>query len=72
VDEVFQLSNAMERRGELEKFSPKELKAAIKKHDLGLGGLSSRPTKVEMIEHIEETLASGSLSPATALDESKY
>jgi hypothetical protein len=72
VEEIFRLGNSLQRRMELEKLSPAELKAAIKKHDLGIGGLSSKPSKVEMIEHIQATLAAGWPCAATALDESKY
>jgi hypothetical protein len=72
VEEIFALRNSQQRRMELEKLTPNQLKAAIKKHDLGVSGLSGKPTKIEMIEHIQAMLASGWPSTGTALDQSKY
>jgi len=72
VEEILRLANSSERRTELKKLSFAELKAAIKSHDLDGNSLSSKPSKAEMIEHIEATIAGGWPRPHSVLDDSRY
>jgi hypothetical protein len=72
IDEVLKLHNSLQRRRELEKLSPVELKSAIKRYDINVGSLSSKPSKVEMIEHIQAAMAAGWPAPRSVLDDSKY
>jgi hypothetical protein len=72
VDEILRLANSSERRTEWKKLSLAELKAAIKSHDIDRNSLSSKPSKTEMIEHIEATIAEGWPRPRSVLDDSRY
>jgi len=57
---------------EWKKLSAAELKAAIKSHNLDFNGLRSKRSKLEMIEHIEATIAEGWPRPRSVLDYSRY
>jgi len=72
IDQVLKLSNSLQRRSELEKLSSSQLKAAIKDYDVNVGSLSRKPSKIEMIEHIQAAIAAGWPSPRSVLDDSKY
>jgi hypothetical protein len=72
AEEILRLANTSERRAEWKKLSPAELKAAIKNHHLDMGSLSRKPSKTEMIEHIEATIAEGWPRPRSVLDNSRY
>lgn len=72
VEEILRLASAPQRRMELKKLTPTQLKNAIKKHGLHAGSLSSRPSKTEMIEHIEASIVAGWPASRTVLDDSKY
>lgn len=72
IDQVLKLNNSLQRRSELEKLSTGQLKAAIKDYDINVGSLSRKPSKIEMIEHIQAAIAAGWPSPRSVLDDSKY
>lgn len=72
IDEILRLTNSLERRGELEKLSPSDLKAGISKYSINAGSLSRKPSKTEMIEHIQAAIAAGWPGPRSVLDDSKY
>src|SRR5262249_25767501 len=69
IDEVLGLRDQLRRRAELAKHTPAQLKKTIREKDIGGGHLSSRPTKTEMIEHIEAALASGWPKLHSVMDE---
>jgi len=72
IDQVFELSDSFQRRRELEKQSAATLKAAIRRHGMNVGALSRKPSKVELIEHIQASIDSGWPAPRSVLDNSKY
>jgi len=57
---------------ELEKLSAAALKSGVRDHKLDSSSLSSKPSKLELIEHIQATISAGWPSDTRALDESKY
>ncbi len=70
--DILKLTNGLQRRMELEKLTAAALKSGVKDHRLGSSSLSSKPSKIELIEHIQATLSAGLPADARALDESKY
>lgn len=74
VLEILRLPNPLQRRMELEKLSPTELKSAVRSLGLGWATLSTKPTKRELIEHILALgIASHDGSETRSLaDESRY
>ena len=72
IEDVLALTDPIRRRAELTKHTPVQLKKAIKDKHIEGGHLGSKPSKTEMIEHIQAALAGGWPKPHSVLDESKY
>lgn len=72
ADDIVRLSDPTRRRAELEKLSAAQLKSAIKKHQIYGGSLSAKPSKAELIEHIQVALQSGWPDTGSVLDTSRY
>jgi hypothetical protein len=49
------MRNSIDRRTALTNLKKPTLTALIKKHEMGVGGLSKNPSKTELVEHIEAT-----------------
>ncbi|MEQ1718955.1 MAG: hypothetical protein ABL907_23725 [Hyphomicrobium sp.] len=58
-DEVIRINDSELRRRELDKLKPAELKKCIKERKIDHLSLSSKASKLEMVEHIEAALAAG-------------
>jgi len=72
IEDVLRLTNALQRRMELEKLSPAALKAGINTYGINAGSLSSQPSKTELIEHIQASIDAGWPATRSVLDDSKY
>ncbi|MGE3063993.1 MAG: hypothetical protein AB7K67_00240 [Hyphomicrobiaceae bacterium] len=72
LEDVLRLANPLQRRIELEKLSPAELRAGIHTHSINAGSLSNQPSKTELIEHIQAAIAAGWPEARSVLDDSKY
>jgi hypothetical protein len=60
------------RRSELEKLTSGQIKKAIKEKSIDAEQLSSKATKLEMIEHIQSAIAFGWPNTRSVIDESRY
>lgn len=69
---ALKLPNGLQWRMELEKLSAAALKSGVRDHKLDSSSLSAKPSKLELIEHIQATISAGWPSDTRALDESKY
>lgn len=72
TDEILRLPDREQRRIELEKLSLPQLKSAMKKHEVYGSSLSAKPSKRELIEHIQAALDAGWPRPQSVLDGSRY
>ena len=72
AEEILRLTDPDRRRAELERLSAAQLKSAIKKHEVSGGSLSSKPSKTELIEHIQAAIQSGWPRAGSVLDGSRY
>ncbi|MGE0851871.1 MAG: hypothetical protein AB7O44_19975 [Hyphomicrobiaceae bacterium] len=72
IEGILALSDAILRRAELAKHTPAKLKSAIKDKDIDATQLSSKPSKTELIEHIEAAIASGWPRARSILDDNKH
>lgn len=70
--DILKLSNGLHRRMELEKLSAAALKTGVRDLQLSSSSLSAKPSKIELIEHIQATISAGWPQNTSALDESKY
>ena len=60
------------RRLELARRTPAQLKSTIKDKNIDPTQLSSKPSKTELIEHIQAAIASGWPRSRSILDENKH
>jgi hypothetical protein len=71
-DEILHMSNSDQRRIALTKLAKPALTAIIKKHEMDVGGLSKKPSKTELVEHIEAAISAGWPKIRSARDDSRY
>jgi hypothetical protein len=72
IDGILALPDPILRRAELAKHTPAQLKSTIKDKDIDATQLSSKPSKTELIEHIEAAIASGWPRTRSILDGNKH
>jgi hypothetical protein len=72
LEDILALADPARRHAELSKHTPVQLKKVIKEKQINGGHLSSRPSKTELVEHIQAALASGWPKARTILDQNKY
>jgi hypothetical protein len=65
------MSNSDQRRIALTKLAKPALAAIIKKHEMAVGGLSEKPSKTELVEHIEAAISAG-WPKRSVHDDSRY
>jgi hypothetical protein len=71
-DAILALADPIRRHAELSKHTPVQLKKVIKEKQINGGYLSSKPSKTELVEHIQAALASGWPQARSILDQNKY
>jgi hypothetical protein len=59
IDKVLALRDSAQRRIEFDRHRPAALKKAVKEHGIDAEQLGSKPSKTEIIEHIEAAIAAG-------------
>jgi hypothetical protein len=72
IEGILALHDPILRREELAKHTPAHLKSTIRDKDIDATQLSSKPSKTELIEHIEAAIASGWPRPRSILDDDKH
>jgi hypothetical protein len=72
AEDILRLPDREQRRIELEKLTVPQLKSAVKKHEVYGGSLSAKPSKRELVEHIQAALDAGWPRPLSVLDGSRY
>lgn len=59
IEDILAIKDPIARRAELQRHTPAQLKIAIREKQIDSAQVSSRPTKTELIEHIQAALAAG-------------
>jgi len=72
MKDILNLTDREQRRAELQKLSVPQLKSGLKEHEIQGGSLSKKPSKSELVEHIQAALDAGWPRAVNTLDGSRY
>ena len=71
ISEILAIRDPVTRRLELDRHSPAQLKKAVKENSIDAEQLGSKPSKTEIIEHIQAALSAGWPRERSILDINK-
>lgn len=72
IPEILTIKDPVTRRLELDRHSPAQLKKAVKENSIDDEQLDSKPSKTEIIEHIQAAISAGWPRVRSILDNNKH
>lgn len=72
IPEILAIEDPVKRRLELDRHSPAQLKKAVKENSIDAEQLDSKPSKTEIIEHIQAAISAGWPRERSILDINKH